>query len=256
MSEPCAQSDTREPIIEFRMLGRVPFSNCLKLQNRLMFEASGQTEPRIVVLLCEHPNLLTVGRAGSRGHIRRTDQQLAHERIPVRWIARGGGCVLHAPGQLAVYPVVPLELVGWSVGGYMRRLQTAIVDTLGALQIRGETRDGSFGVRGRSGLLAACGVGVKRWVTCHGAYINVNPHMRHYGFIDTDPGADASAGERATMGCLLSERRSGARMSSVRAALVESLAAAFGSEHYHLFTGHPWLASQTGTTRESSTCKT
>jgi lipoyl(octanoyl) transferase len=221
-----------------------------------MFEAGGQAEPRIVILLCEHPNLLTVGRAGSRGHIRRTDQQLARERIPVRWVARGGGCVLHAPGQLAVYPIVPLEQVGWSVGQYMRRFQTAIVEALEGLRIRVETRDGSFGVRGRSGLLAAFGVGVRRWVTCHGAFINVNPHMRPYGFIDTDRGAESAAGVRPTMGCLLSERRSGARMSTVRAALVESLAAAFQSEYYYLFTGHPWLASQAGTTRESSICKT
>ena len=57
----------REPVAEFRLLGRVPFEAFLALQSRLVYEAGGLAEPRIVVLLCEHPELITVGRAGSRG---------------------------------------------------------------------------------------------------------------------------------------------------------------------------------------------
>lgn len=220
-----------------------------------MFEAGGQNQPRIVVLLCEHRAVITVGRRGSRAHIRLTDERLRHDGIRVQWVSRGGGCVLHGPGQLAVYPVVPLDLVGWTVGDYLRRLQAAIIGGFGQLGIRGETRADSYGVRGRSGLLAAVGVAVRRWTTCHGVFINVNPQMQKYGFIDSDPAADVAAGEKATMGCLLAERRVGIRMSSVRSALVESLAVAFDSPQYHLFTGHPWLAAATSEAGGGSTCE-
>jgi lipoyl(octanoyl) transferase len=239
------QSVGDEPVVEFRLLGRLPFEAGLALQNRLVYEAGGLCEPRIVVLFCEHPQLITVGRCGSRGHIRWTDQQLKHERLAVRWISRGGGCILHSPGQLAVYPIVPLERLGWTVGDYLRRLQRALLDACETFHVRAETRPGSFGVWGRSGQLAGVGVAVRNWVTLHGFFLNVAPAMRCYAFVETFPQAAGEAGEKTTMGCLLADRHSTVTMTKVRAALVESLAAAFGSQRYHVFTGHPWLTSTT-----------
>ena len=83
-----------------------------------MYEAGGQDDGRITVLLCEHPALISVGRTGSRGHIRLTNEQLRMRQLEVRWVSRGGGCVLHGPGQIAVYPIVPLRWHGWTVGDY------------------------------------------------------------------------------------------------------------------------------------------
>jgi len=242
---------TREPVAEFRLLGRVPFDAFLALQSRLVYEAGGLTEPRIVVLLCEHPDLITVGRAGSRGHIRLTNDRLKHEQLRVRWISRGGGCVLHAPGQLAVYPIVPLNLFGWTVGGYLRRLQAGIVEGFAELGVRGETFGGTFGVWGRSGLLANVGVAVRAGIACHGAFINVNPPMRRYAFVDVFPPHPDSDSGKSTMGCLLAERQATVRMTGVRAALVKTLAAAFDCPRCHLFTGHPWLSSASETVRKS-----
>jgi lipoyl(octanoyl) transferase len=226
----------------------------LELQNRLVYEAGGLTEPRVVVLLGEHSELITIGRTGSRGHIRFTDEQLKHEHLEVRWVSRGGGCVLHAPGQLAVYPIVPLGVLGWTVGHYLRQLQRAVLDALGAVGIRGETRRGSFGIWGRSGQLACVGVAIRNWVGLHGVVLNVNPQMRHFAFVDTCL-EEADQGAKTTMGCLLAERQAAVKMTSVRAALVESLAAAFDSERYHLFTGHPWLHPEVGTAREPDACE-
>ena len=145
---------TREPVAEFRLLGRVPFDAFLALQSRLVYEAGGLAEPRIVVLLCEHPDLITVGRAGSRGHIRFSNDQLKHEQLGVRWISRGGGCVLHAPGQLAVYPIVPLSLLGLDRG----RVPAAIAagDCRRFCRIERTRRDGRRKLR-RLGAIRAAG---------------------------------------------------------------------------------------------------
>ena len=59
--------------------------------NRLVYEAGSASDGRMAVLLCEHSDLITVGRRGSRGHIRLTSQQLRHEQLRVRWVRRGGG---------------------------------------------------------------------------------------------------------------------------------------------------------------------
>jgi len=56
--------------------------------------------------------------------------------------------------------------------------------------------------------------------------------------------AESPFGGKRTMGCLVAERRRPARMSEVRAALVESLADAFDRKRYHLHTGHPFLRKE------------
>lgn len=255
MTELQSSFENREAVVEFRLLGRVPFEAAAALQERLVYEAGGLAEPRIVVLLCEHPDLITVGRAGSRGHVRLTNEQLKHEQLRLRWISRGGGCVLHAPGQLAVYAIVPLNLLGWTVGEYLRRLQRGLVAGLAELNIRGETHEGGFGVWGRSGLLACVGVAVRRGIACHGAFLNVNPAMRRYAFVDVFPPHPDAENGKSVMGCLLAERQSAVRMSGVRAALVTGLSAAFHSERYHLFTGHPWLSTAPANNGKSDACQ-
>jgi lipoyl(octanoyl) transferase len=248
--------DRLDTVAEFRLLGRVPFEAAAALQERLVYEAGGLAEPRIVVLMCEHPDLITVGRAGSRGHVRFSNDQLKHEQLSLRWVGRGGGCVLHAPGQLAVYPIVPLNLLGWTVGEYLRRFQRGLVEGFAEVNVRGEMHDGSFGVWGRSGLLANVGVAVRGGITCHGAFINVNPAMRRYAFVDVFPPHSDPENGKSVMGCLLAERQAAVRMSGVRAALVKTLSAAFDCERYHLFTGHPWLSSAPANAWKSDACQT
>jgi lipoyl(octanoyl) transferase len=249
------QPEAADITIDYRLLGQVPFPDFLALQERLVYEAGGHQESHIVVLLCEHPDLITIGRAGSRGHIRLSDAQLRRERLGLRWVGRGGGSVLHTPGQLAVYPIAPLQALGWSVGEYLGRLQQGIVAALAELQVHGQTRPDRFGVGGRSGLLAGFGVAVRRWVTAHGVFLNVNPAMRRFAYIDTVPGTNLSAGEKTTMGCLSAERQGAVRMSSVRSAVIAALAAAFGSEQYHLHTGHPWLVRSAGSVCAQAACE-
>jgi lipoyl(octanoyl) transferase len=219
----------------------VPYEDFLSLQRRLIYEVGGQLDGRITVLLCEHPELITVGRLGSRGHIRLSGEQLRSRRLDFRWVGRGGGCLLHGPGQIAAYPIVPLSWHGWSVGEYLGRLQQAICGMCDQLAVRYELRDQQPGLWGRSGQLACWAVAVRRWITCHGAFINVNPMMTHYAFVDVVDPVSASRGQKTTMGSLFAERRQAMTIPKVRATLIPHLAAAFGTERYHLVTGHPLL---------------
>lgn len=250
MSFTIPNPDVLTAAMEFHLLGRVGFDDCLALQRRLVYEAGGRADGRIDVLVCEHAPLITVGRKGSRAHIRLSGEELKRRQLDVRWVNRSGGCVLHSPGQLAIYPIVPLEWHGWTVGEYLGKLQQGLAATLAELNIRARKPLDSASLWGRSGQLASVGVAVSDWVTYHGAFVNVCPNMQHYGFVDVVPPREVGQPRvETTMGCLVAEQRRPVTMTKMRSTLVANLAAAFGCERYHLHTGHPLLVKATSTTR-------
>jgi lipoyl(octanoyl) transferase len=220
--------------VHIHLLGTVDFEDCLSLQRRLAYDALTRADGRIVVLICEHPPLVTIGRGGSRADVRFTGAELAHRQLELRYVSRGGGAILHAPGQLAIYPIVPLESHGWTIGDYLRRLQRSLAELLAEFKVKPAPIPESMALSGRSGVLAALGVSVRQGVTMHGAFLNVNPDMHDFGRVKVAGGQ--------TMSSLLSHRALPTKMTKVRAALVTHLADALLLERYHLHTGHPLLA--------------
>src|SRR5262249_60022966 len=124
-----AGAATAGPVLQAYLLGTVEFEAALGLQRRLVYEVSGDPN-RAALLLCEHPPLITVGRQGSRSHILCEPDELRARRWQVRWVNRGGGCLLHVPGQLAAYPVVALDHFGLGVQAYLDRLPQVVTDVL------------------------------------------------------------------------------------------------------------------------------
>lgn len=238
--------------VHFHLLGLIDFADCEQLQRRLVYEASGSDNGQIVVILCEHPPLITIGRAGSRGHVHLTNEQLRLRRLGIRWVNRGGGCLLHGPGQLAVYPIVPLRWHGWTVGDYLRRLQQAVARTLEDLHITSDLSATDDGLWGRTGQLAACGVAVRNWMAYHGMFLNIHPSMTNFGFVDVIEPLRLATGRKTTMGSWFAERRRTLSVPHVRATLIPHLATALGTARYYVLTGHPlwsparsaWRAAQ------------
>ncbi len=244
----------------FHLLGQVDYEDCLTAQKRLAYDAVTRGDGRLVVLLCEHPGLITIGRRGSRDQLQLTGAELAERALTVRYVARGGGCLLHAPGQLAIYVVTQLAWHDWTVGQFLRRFQKGLSGALAELGVPTTSLPGRFGLWGQTGLLAALGVAVKYGVTSHGAFLNVNPDMRSIQRIETLPAAEfAELGlkhdklpPRAIHASLLSETSPPVKMTSVRAAVVQHLAVAFGCEQHQLHTGHPLLPELSGSTHRES----
>jgi lipoyl(octanoyl) transferase len=252
-------NEAKAPTAEFHLLGQVTLEDGLTIQRRLVFEAGENRDPRIVVLLCEHPEVITVGRAGSRADIRLSHDELRERKIDVRWLGRGGGCIVHSPGQLAIYPIVPLVNVGWTVGEYLRRLQSGLASALSGLDVAVQSRPGRFGVWGRTGQLAAVGAAVQYDVAWQGAFVNVNPESRAVGYVETNPARwrkgptlALAAPDKPEMSSLLAERGRPVKMTQVRTGLIEALSAAWGCRQYHLWTGHPLLTAYLVKDREPS----
>jgi lipoate-protein ligase B len=206
------------------------------LQRRLAYETGSRDDGRITVLICEHEPIITIGRAGSRADVHLDYEELARQQLEVQYVARGGGAILHGPGQLALNVIAPLTRLRWTIGEYLRRLQAGVATALDKLLVRHEQRSDRFGLWGRSGLLAAFGVSVRNGIALHGVAVNVNPELRLYRQV-----AAVSGEPHSNMGSLLTEQATAGRMANVRSTLVTTLAPAFGCEVSHVFSGHPLL---------------
>lgn len=218
--------------LEVYLLGLVDFDAALALQERLMREVAGFDDGRGALLVCEHPPLITVGREGSRAEIRCPQHELTARQIPVRWINRGGGSLVHTPGQLAVYPILPVARRGWGLAAFRERLELSLVDLCQEQHVRTWREPECSGLFCRSGLLAQVGVAVRQGISSHGIFVNVNPRMDALALVRSAFGRTTS---------LATERGQTIGMPAVRESLIRRLAARLDYDRYHLYTGHPLL---------------
>lgn len=226
-------SSTGGASLEVHLLGMVDFDACLFLQERLVAEIGERDDGQGALLVCEHPPLITVGREGSLAHILCEPAELVARQLEVRWLNRGGGCLVHAPGQLAVYPILPLQRRGMGLSAYRQAVEGAAVDLCRELKIPAHTGN-EPGVWCRSGQVAHLGAAVKSWISYHGLFVNVSPAMDWLRLVRPNV-----AETRLTS--LAAERLQPVTMHAARESLIRNLAARCGYERYHLYTGHPLL---------------
>ena len=231
--------------IHGHLLGTLPFDQVHDLQQRLAYETAGEREPRATLLLCEHPPLITIGRQGSRLHVRADDEDLARRGLAVQWVNRGGGAIVHAPGQLAGYAIVPLERFGLTVGAFLECWQRALEALAAEIHFTPVVRPERLGLWGRGGQVAFVGTAVRRGVSYFGGYLNVAPPERLLHLAASDPEGRDSCGKdspgRGEPTSLAAEMRRPVRMPTVRQSLLAGLSTALGCERYYVFTGHPRL---------------
>lgn len=178
-------------------LGQVAYHPAWRLQNWLADQvAVGNQLPTL--LLLEHPPTYTIGRMGKRDHLLLNDQQLAERNLTVVEVDRGGDITYHGPGQLVGYPILPLAPLGWQGGflgkadfvGYLRRLETCLIEALSQLGVAAMRRDGLTGVwvvenpEGEApGYAKIASIGVKidsRGITRHGFALNLATNMKDW----------------------------------------------------------------------------
>jgi lipoyl(octanoyl) transferase len=223
------------PALEVYMLGLVDFSEVQQLQRRLVYELGEQGGA--VLILCEHPPTISVGRSGSRAHIGPDDDTLRALGIKVYWVNRGGGCVFHLPGQLAAYLALPLDAVGLSLSDYLNRLHTAILMVMKEFDLTGNFRPDLPGVFSGEARIATVGVAVSRWIAYHGLTLNVGPYLELFDVLD-EPGIGKAPLRYTSMEA---RRQRHTAMSKVREALVRRLEEVFGLERHHVYTHHPLI---------------
>jgi lipoate-protein ligase B len=205
-------------------LGVVPYREALDLQRSLAEAVKQGSMPDVVVLL-EHPPVITLGR---RTELERELHVPKGAAVEIHETNRGGKSTFHGPGQLVCYPILDLHRHGKDVRLYVRRLEEALLHTLAAFGLEGTTYGGLTGawLPPRDGLgprkIASIGVHVSRWVTTHGYALNVDLDPQPFTEWITACGLDDAAFTTIAL-----ELGRPVSVDEVRPAAVEALAAVF-----------------------------
>lgn len=203
-------------------LGLVPYREGLLLQERLV---AARTAGRIgdMLVLLEHPPVLTVGRGASEGGIIAAEATLARLGLEVVPVSRGGDVTWHGPGQLVGYPICDLSLQGRDLHRFLRGLESGLRNTLKRWAVEAHRISGRTGVWVGDRKIASIGIAVRGWVSYHGFALNVNPDLSHFDLIHP-------CGLRGVRMTSLAELLGGRcpTLSEVRAAAGEEVAVALG----------------------------
>ncbi len=202
-------------MIQYLYLGRVDYGEALRLQQELV---GLRTRGSIgnVLLLLEHPPVLTLGRNANRSNILASDELLAARGVMLHEINRGGDVTYHGPGQLIGYPIFDLRSLRNPASGgrlgpvdFIRLMEEALIRLCGEFGVQAGRICGLTGVwcglpepqisseglpcaapsktsppAGRERKIAAIGIHVARGVTSHGFAFNVTTDLRDFTLIN------------------------------------------------------------------------
>jgi lipoyl(octanoyl) transferase len=170
--------------VEVRRLGRVPYAEALALQRGLVVERQAGRVGDLL-LLVEHPHVLTLGVRGDggRSHILAPAEELAARSVEVYETGRGGDITYHGPGQLVGYPIIDLNPDRRDVHRYVRDLEEVLIRVAADYGIAAGRVAGLTGIWVGDRKLAAIGVRIARWVTSHGFALNVTTDLDYFNLI-------------------------------------------------------------------------
>jgi lipoyl(octanoyl) transferase len=195
--------------IHLLQLGRVGYAEGLEIQARVVAARKAGAIGDVLLLL-EHPPVITLGRNSSRANVLASDEWLAKRGVELHEVNRGGDVTYHGPGQLVGYPIVDLRgewpgKKGPHLGpvDFVRLLEEALIRTCADFGVMAKRIPKCTGVwtfgggedRGQRSVasgqkeqirerkLAAIGVHVSQGVTSHGFALNVTTDLRDFGWI-------------------------------------------------------------------------
>ncbi|HTQ95325.1 MAG TPA: lipoyl(octanoyl) transferase LipB [Candidatus Acidoferrum sp.] len=167
-------------------LGLISYSDAYALQQRIVAaRKAGSVED--VLLFCEHPHVITLGRNANRSNLLASENVLRQKNVELHSTNRGGDITYHGPGQIVGYPILNLDKIKRDVGWYVRTLEEAMI------RVSADFGVTAYRVPGKTGIwvqavpleekLAAIGVHISRWVTSHGFAYNVSTDLRNFDLI-------------------------------------------------------------------------
>jgi lipoyl(octanoyl) transferase len=199
-------------------LGLIGYAEASALQKRIVAARKAGAIPD-VLLVCEHPHVITLGRNGKRENLLASEHVLRQKGVELHASDRGGDITYHGPGQIVGYPILNLSAIRRDVVWYVRTLEEAMIRATAEFGIVAEREPGKTGVwvralkaekdltqssqreersldssaaadslrmttlAGSSEKLAAIGVHISRWITSHGFAYNVSTDLRYFDLI-------------------------------------------------------------------------
>jgi lipoyl(octanoyl) transferase len=176
-------------------LGPIGYLEAAALQQRLVAARKLAAVPDLL-LFCEHPHVITLGRNGKRENLRVPEDLLSRRGVEFHHTNRGGDITYHGPGQIVGYPILDLNGIRRDVVWYVRQLEQCMIQATSSFGIEAFRVPGCTGVWVQAGApikggdhfsakekLASIGVHISRWVTSHGFAYNVSTDLRFFDLI-------------------------------------------------------------------------
>lgn len=126
-----------------------------------------------VLLLLEHPRVITVGKAGGLENLHVSPDFLEQQGIDLVHVTRGGNITCHFPGQLVAYPIYKVDRRPGGVKRFFHDMEEVVIRTLVRFGLPARRWEGRAGVWTASGKVCSMGIAVRKWVTYHGLALNV-----------------------------------------------------------------------------------
>jgi lipoyl(octanoyl) transferase len=193
-------------------LGTVDYATGLRLQTSLV-ELRKLGRISDVLLLLDHPPVITLGRNASQKNLLASFELLQRKGVELFESNRGGDITFHGPGQLVGYPIFDLRGFFPRIGAveFVRRVEEALIRSCGDLGIPSARICGLTGVwtqcpnaqscsvdssqaetavprapqppMSEQKKIAAIGVHISRGVTSHGFALNVTTDLDFFKLI-------------------------------------------------------------------------
>jgi lipoate-protein ligase B len=162
--------------------GTVKYDEAFDIQSKLASKII-EKDYKGIILLLEHPPVITIGSNRSRDNLISTGRKLKESGIELISSNRGGDITLHAPGQIICYPVLNLKYFEKDLTAFVYNLEQVLLDTLEAYGIKGKRVKKHRGVFINNSKIASIGLKVRKWVSIHGFSLNVDIDLSYFQHI-------------------------------------------------------------------------
>ncbi len=133
-----------------------------------------------LIWFLEHPPLYTAGTSAKEQDL------LLINKFPVHKVGRGGQYTYHGPGQMVIYCMIDLRLIGVDIREFVKILENWILRVLELFKVKGQLYSDRIGVwtthpiTQKESKIAAIGLRVSKGVVYHGVSLNITTNLEHY----------------------------------------------------------------------------
>jgi lipoate-protein ligase B len=164
-------------------LGVQRYASTLALQREVARARIAGDVEEDVLLLVEHPPVITLGRSAKDAHMLATPAYLEQRGVELFEVERGGDITFHGPGQLVGYPIIDLKQHRRDLHWYLRQVEQFLIEALAPFSLVAERRPPHTGVWIGERKIASIGVHARDWVTWHGFALNVATDLHYFDLI-------------------------------------------------------------------------
>ena len=162
--------------------GLIPYQDAFNFQLALT-EQIYKKDLKGIILLLEHPPVITIGSNRSIKNLLTPEDDLAVLGIELISSNRGGDITLHGPGQIICYPVFNLKFFGKDLNLFVYNLEQVVINTIIPFGLNSRRVKKHRGIFVEDKKIASIGLKVRKWISMHGFSLNVNIDLSYFKHI-------------------------------------------------------------------------